>query len=154
MAFRASSSCARGLLAGDSGLTPNPGASLPHQWRNADGSLWGKRQDLTPLPNYRETPKSFFTSVIDPLMPNAATIESSGTSTASMIFFKKAATKNRGFFDCSSFCWLELSVAGGSSDADTLRAFKISAGRVGIGWIVNCDDCLLRTFLLNFETKK
>ena len=45
MAFRASSSCARGFLADDGGLTPNPGASLPRP--NADGSLAGKRQDLT-----------------------------------------------------------------------------------------------------------
>lgn len=50
MAFRASSSGARGLLAGDGGLTPNPGASLPHQRPKTDGSLGGKRQDLTPLP--------------------------------------------------------------------------------------------------------
>lgn len=50
MAFRASSSCARGLLAGDCGLTAKPSASLLHQRPNADGSHGGKRQDLTPMP--------------------------------------------------------------------------------------------------------
>lgn len=48
--FRASSSCVRGFLAGDFGLTPNPGASLPYQQRKADRSRRGKRQDLTPMP--------------------------------------------------------------------------------------------------------
>lgn len=50
MASRASSSCARGLLAGDDGLKPNLGASLRHRQPNAGVLLeGGKRQDLTPM---------------------------------------------------------------------------------------------------------